>query len=72
MHQSLLRRESLASTASSQRRNPELGRPGFCNTELLKPCKVIINGKMDAANYSAYSGYAHLGAGTVQSLYLQS
>ncbi|CAE7506104.1 VAP [Symbiodinium natans] len=24
---------------------------------------VIINGKMDAANYSAYSGYAHLGAG---------
>ena len=25
--------------------------------------KVIINGKMDAANYSAYSGYAHLGAG---------
>ena len=25
--------------------------------------EVIINGKMDAANYSAYSGYAHLGAG---------
>lgn len=24
---------------------------------------VIINGKMDAASYSAYSGYAHLGAG---------
>ncbi|CAE8635052.1 unnamed protein product, partial [Polarella glacialis] len=24
---------------------------------------VIINGKMDAATYSAYSGYAHLGAG---------
>merc|ERR1712172_447975 len=24
---------------------------------------VIINGKMSAANYSAYSGYAHLGAG---------
>ena len=24
---------------------------------------MIINGKMDAANYSAYSGYAHLGAG---------
>ncbi|CAE7764823.1 VAP [Symbiodinium sp. CCMP2456] len=27
---------------------------------------VIINGKMDAANYSAYSGYAHLGAGSWQ------
>ena len=40
-------------------------------TELLKPCKVIINGKMDAANYSAYSGYTHLGAGTAQSLYRQ-
>ena len=26
---------------------------------------VIINGKMDAANYSAYSGYAHLGAGSI-------
>merc|ERR1711982_185607 len=24
---------------------------------------VIINGKMEAATYSAYSGYAHLGAG---------
>jgi hypothetical protein len=24
---------------------------------------VIINGKMSAAEYSAYSGYAHLGAG---------
>ncbi|CAE8609495.1 unnamed protein product [Polarella glacialis] len=24
---------------------------------------VVINGKMDAATYSAYSGYAHLGAG---------
>merc|ERR1719461_2447637 len=24
---------------------------------------VIINGKLDAGTYSAYSGYAHLGAG---------
>merc|ERR1712048_712542 len=24
---------------------------------------VIINGKMESASYSAYSGYAHLGAG---------
>merc|ERR1711879_589322 len=24
---------------------------------------VIINGKMESAKYSAYSGYAHLGAG---------
>merc|ERR1719440_1485420 len=24
---------------------------------------VIINGKIDAAAYTAYSGYAHLGAG---------
>merc|ERR1712156_38835 len=24
---------------------------------------VIINGKMEAATYSAYSGFAHLGAG---------
>ena len=72
MHRSLLRQESLASTASSRQHNPKLGRPPVFSTELLKPCKVIINGKMDAANYSAYSGYAHLGAGTVQSLYLQS
>lgn len=32
------------------------------------PDEVIINGKMDAANYSAYSGYAHLGAGAWGSL----
>ena len=30
--------------------------------------QVIINGKMDAANYSAYSGYAHLGAGWVRQM----
>ena len=32
-------------------------------TGLRMTIQVIINGKMDAANYSAYSGYAHLGAG---------
>merc|ERR1712183_1076321 len=29
---------------------------------------VIINGKMAAAEYSAYSGYAHLGAGLTDSM----
>ena len=30
---------------------------------------MIINGKMDAANYSAYSGYAHLGAGSAGQIF---
>lgn len=47
--------EFWASTASSQRWG------GISGCRLL--AEVIINGKMDAANYSAYSGYAHLGAG---------
>merc|ERR1712157_640749 len=29
---------------------------------------VIINGKLDAGTYSAYSGYAHLGAGLAAGL----
>merc|ERR1719230_1271361 len=31
---------------------------------------VIINGKMEAATYSAYSGYAHLGAGLIVGMIL--
>merc|ERR1712056_11557 len=33
---------------------------------------VIINGKMEAATYSAYSGYAHLGAGLTVGLVVAS